>query len=82
MMFYLQEGTAITVGQIVPGGAAAEDGRLQQGDEIVEIDGKCIVSESHAVAVHLMQKSAANGHVKLVVRRPLQHGDGIGCFFA
>lgn len=65
----LQEGTCITVGQIVPGGAAAEDGRMRQGDEIIEIDGKNVVGESHATAVQLMQQSAANGHVKLIVRR-------------
>ncbi|VDK42073.1 unnamed protein product [Anisakis simplex] len=64
-----EEGTSITVGQIVPGGAASDDGRLQQGDEIIEIDGKNIVGESHAKAVQLMQQSAANGHVKLIVRR-------------
>ncbi|KHN86170.1 Membrane-associated guanylate kinase, WW and PDZ domain-containing protein 3 [Toxocara canis] len=64
-----EEGTCITVGQIVPGGAAAEDGRMRQGDEIIEIDGRNVVGESHATAVQLMQQSAANGHVKLIVRR-------------
>uniref|UniRef100_A0A915PF53 Uncharacterized protein n=1 Tax=Setaria digitata TaxID=48799 RepID=A0A915PF53_9BILA len=64
------EGTAITVGQVVPGGAAADDGRLHQGDEIIEIGGKNVEGESHAMAVQLMQKAAASGHVKLVVRRP------------
>ncbi|KAK6109632.1 PDZ domain (Also known as DHR or GLGF) family protein [Brugia pahangi] len=65
-----EEGTSITVGQVVPGGAAAEDGRLHQGDEIIEISGKNVEGESHAMAVQLMQKAAASGHVKLVVRRP------------
>ncbi|KAL3981448.1 PDZ domain (Also known as DHR or GLGF) family protein [Acanthocheilonema viteae] len=65
-----EEGTNITVGQVVPGGAAADDGRLHQGDEIIEIGGKNVEGESHAMAVQLMQKAAAIGHVKLVVRRP------------
>ncbi|MCP9266461.1 Membrane-associated guanylate kinase, WW and PDZ domain-containing protein 3 [Dirofilaria immitis] len=65
-----EEGTSITVGQIVPGGAAADDGRLHQGDEIIEIGGKNVEGESHVMAVQLMQKAATNGHVKLVVRRP------------
>ncbi|EJD74403.1 PDZ domain-containing protein [Loa loa] len=65
-----EEGTNITVGQVVPGGAAADDGRLHQGDEIIEISGKNVEGESHAMAVQLMQKAAASGHVKLVVRRP------------
>lgn len=60
----------ITIGQVVPGGAAADDGRLRPGDEIVEIDGKNVLGESHNTAVQLTQKAAANGHVKLVVRRP------------
>lgn len=64
-----EEGTCISVGQVVPGGAAADDGRLQQGDEIIEIEGKNVCGESHATAVKLMQQAAANGHVKLVVRR-------------
>lgn len=59
---------------MVPGGAAAEDGRLHQGDEIIEISGKNVEGESHAMAVQLMQKAAASGHVKLVVRRPKTGG--------
>lgn len=70
-----EEGTSIVVGQIVPGGAAAIDGRLHQGDEIIEIDGKNVEGESHATAVQLMQKSAVNGHVKLVVRRSKTGGN-------
>ena len=62
-------GTYISVGQVVPGGAAADDGRLWQGDEIVEIDGRNIVGDSHDTAVRLMQQAATNGHVKLLVRR-------------
>lgn len=37
---HLQTDTPLTVGQIVSGGAAADDGRLKEGDEIVEIDGR------------------------------------------
>lgn len=66
---------------MVPGGAAADDGRLHQGDEIIEIGGKNVEGESHAVAVQLMQKAAANGHVKLVVRRPKTGGKYISWSF-
>lgn len=69
-----QEGTNITVGQVVPGGAAADDGRLHQGDEIIEISGENVEGGSHAMAVQLMQKAAGVGHVKLVVRRPITGG--------
>ncbi|MFH4979083.1 hypothetical protein AB6A40_005792 [Gnathostoma spinigerum] len=64
-----EEGTCVSVGQVVPGGAAAEDNRLKQGDEIIEIDGQNVIGESHENVVNLMHRSAANGRVRLVVRR-------------
>ncbi|VDM60942.1 unnamed protein product [Angiostrongylus costaricensis] len=66
--------TLLTVGQVVPGGAAAEDGRMQEGDEIVEIDGRPVEGVSHAEAVALLENAAHNKHVKLVVRRPKMVG--------
>lgn len=33
-MVYLKSGTPLSVGQIVQGGAAADDGRLIEGDEV------------------------------------------------
>ncbi len=60
------------VGQIVPGGAADQDGRLRKGDDIVEIDGHNVLGGRHQGAVSLMQKAAQNGHVKLVIRRPVK----------
>ncbi|CAB3406299.1 unnamed protein product [Caenorhabditis bovis] len=61
--------TPLSVGQIVIGGAAEEDGRLQEGDEIVEIDGHNVEGASHSEAVVLLETAAHNKHVKLVVRR-------------
>ncbi|KAK6749570.1 hypothetical protein RB195_001904 [Necator americanus] len=69
--------TLLTVGQVVPGGAAAEDGRMQEGDEIVEIDGRNVEGVSHAEAVSLLEHAAHNKHVKLVVRRPRMAGDSL-----
>ncbi|KJH43886.1 PDZ/DHR/GLGF domain protein [Dictyocaulus viviparus] len=66
--------TQLTVGQIVPGGAAAEDGRMLEGDEIVEIDGRPVEGVSHVEAVALLENAAHNKHVKLVVRRPKMVG--------
>ncbi|GMT25321.1 hypothetical protein PFISCL1PPCAC_16618 [Pristionchus fissidentatus] len=65
----METDTALTVGQIVPGGAAADDGRLHEGDEIVEIDGRRVEHCSHAEAVSLLEQAAHVKHVKLVVRR-------------
>uniref|UniRef100_A0A7I4YLN5 Membrane associated guanylate kinase, WW and PDZ domain containing 3 n=1 Tax=Haemonchus contortus TaxID=6289 RepID=A0A7I4YLN5_HAECO len=62
--------TQLTVGQVVPGGAAADDGRMQEGDEIIEIDGRNVEGVSHVEAVSLLEQAAHSRHVKLVVRRP------------
>ncbi|VDN08054.1 unnamed protein product [Thelazia callipaeda] len=64
-----EEGTVIKIGPLLPGGAAANDGRLRQGDEIIKISGENVVGESHAMAIQLMQKAAVNGHVELIIRR-------------
>lgn len=38
-----EEGSQVTVGHIVPGGAAAADSRIASGDEILSIDGHNVV---------------------------------------
>lgn len=38
-----EEGSQVTVGHIVPGGAAANDHRIMTGDEILSIDGINVV---------------------------------------
>jgi len=40
-----EEGSQVTVGHIVPGGAADQDQRISTGDEILSIDGINVVSE-------------------------------------
>lgn len=64
-----EERTQTSVGQIVAGGAAEKDGRLKQGDEIVEIDGVPMLAASHQDAVRAMSTASQNGYVKLVIRR-------------
>ncbi|KFD65425.1 hypothetical protein M514_03814 [Trichuris suis] len=64
-----EEGSHVRVGQLVPGGAASQDGRLRFNDEIVEIDGQCILNCGHQEAVDLMSDASRRGRVKLVVRR-------------
>uniref|UniRef100_A0A8R1UIS0 Magi-1 n=1 Tax=Pristionchus pacificus TaxID=54126 RepID=A0A8R1UIS0_PRIPA len=65
----LETDTPLTVGQIVSGGAAADDGRLKEGDEIVEIDGRRVEGATHTEAVSLLEQAAHVKHVKLVIRR-------------
>jgi hypothetical protein len=71
-IFITQAGTIIHIGNISPGGAAALDNRLCVKDEIVEIDGHSVLNGKHETAIKLMEKAKHNGHVKLVVRRPLR----------
>ncbi|XP_020604777.1 tyrosine-protein phosphatase non-receptor type 13-like [Orbicella faveolata] len=66
-------GGANTVGgcfvRDIVGGPAKEDGRLQQGDQILMVDGHDISAMKHMEAVNVLR--ATKQHVKLVVlRRP------------
>ncbi|XP_078359591.1 tyrosine-protein phosphatase non-receptor type 13-like [Oculina patagonica] len=66
-------GGANTVGgcfvRDIVGGPALEDGRLQQGDQILMVDGQDISTMKHMEAVNVLR--ATKQHVKLVVlRRP------------
>ena len=59
----------VMVGTIVPGGAADLDGRLQVGDEIVEINGQSCMNETHRNVVSLMGTAGLHGRVGLGIRR-------------
>eukprot|EP00106_Octopus_bimaculoides_P007119 XP_014774561.1 PREDICTED: membrane-associated guanylate kinase, WW and PDZ domain-containing protein 1-like isoform X2 [Octopus bimaculoides] len=66
-----EEGSQVSVGHIVPGGAADLDGRLRTGDEIIYVDSHCVLNASHHRVVQLMGCAALNGRVSLRVRRRL-----------
>ena len=57
----------IYIKKIHPDGAAAADGRLQTGDEIVDVNGIPMVGKSHEEALKIF-KSAKKGFLTLVVR--------------
>ncbi|KAL7673103.1 hypothetical protein ACOME3_007975 [Neoechinorhynchus agilis] len=65
----MEEGTQVSVGYVVPQSAAEMDGRLNVGDEIVEIDGFPVVNASHARVVDLILQSRHRGVLNLTVRR-------------
>ncbi|GIX76600.1 membrane-associated guanylate kinase, WW and PDZ domain-containing protein 2 [Caerostris extrusa] len=50
---------------------AADDGILKSGDEIVGVDGQCVLNAPHHHVVQLMSTSSENGKVTLNIRRPL-----------
>ena len=59
----------MSIGHIVPGGAADLDGRLYSGDEIVAVDGHSVLGASHHVVVGMMGQAAQRGQVALSIRR-------------
>ena len=62
----------VSIGHIVPGGAADLDGRLFSGDEIMAVDGQSVMGASHHVVVGMMGHAAQRGQVALSVRRQRQ----------
>ena len=65
----------MSIGHIVPGGAADLDGRLFSGDEIVAVDGQSVMGASHHVVVGMMGHAAQRGQVALTVRRRQPQGE-------
>ncbi|XP_042340749.1 pro-interleukin-16 [Plectropomus leopardus] len=63
----------IYVKTILPGGAAAADGRLQEGDEILELNGESLHGLTHDEALHRF-KQIKKGLLTLVVRTSLHLG--------
>ncbi|XP_065215040.1 membrane-associated guanylate kinase, WW and PDZ domain-containing protein 2 isoform X2 [Planococcus citri] len=64
-----EEGSQVSIGHIVEGGAAEVDGRLRSGDEIMSVDNQSVMNSSHHHVVQLMGKAAASGRVTLGIRR-------------
>ncbi|KAF3833363.1 hypothetical protein F7725_027028 [Dissostichus mawsoni] len=67
----------IYVKTIFPGGAAAADGRLQEGDEILELNAESLHGLTHDEALYKF-KQIKKGLLTLVVRTSLRGGAGCG----
>lgn len=64
-----QEREGIFVKRLFSGGAAASDGRLQEGDKILRINGVSAVGLSNDDAVTLLTRAWTSGSLKLLVQR-------------
>lgn len=59
----------MSVGHIVPGGAADLDTRIRTGDEITHVDGISVLNSTHQRVVLLMTNAGTTGRVTLGLRR-------------
>lgn len=61
---HIGDDTAIYITKLIPGGAAATDGRLKVNDSILQVNETPVVDVPHAAAVEALKK--AGNTVKLV----------------
>ncbi|XP_062598039.1 afadin-like isoform X4 [Saccostrea cucullata] len=69
-----QKLSGIYIKSVVPGGAAAIDGRLQAGDQLLEVDGKGLVGLSQDKAAELMTRTGQTVTLKVVKQGAFYHG--------
>ncbi|GAB1603000.1 afadin-like isoform X2 [Argonauta hians] len=69
-----QMSRGIYIKSVVPGGAAALDGRLQAGDQLLEVDGRSLVGLSQEKAANLMTKTANVVRLKVSKQGAIYHG--------
>ncbi|XP_066536045.1 synaptojanin-2-binding protein [Hoplias malabaricus] len=68
---FLVDDSGIYVAKIKENGAAALDGRLQEGDKILEINGHKLQNLSHSAAVELFRTAGEDVHLRVQKRLPL-----------
>ncbi|XP_021923055.1 disks large 1 tumor suppressor protein isoform X4 [Zootermopsis nevadensis] len=64
---HIGDDTAIFITKLIPGGAAAADGRLRVNDTILQVNDVTLVEVPHAAAVDALKR--AGNEVRLYVRR-------------
>ncbi|KAK3576959.1 hypothetical protein CHS0354_005964 [Potamilus streckersoni] len=69
-----QRERGIYIKSVVPGGAAALDGRLQAGDQLLEVDGKSLVGLTQEKAAELMTKTGQTVTLKVAKQGAIYHG--------
>lgn len=71
---YIMNDSGIYVAKIKENGAAALDGRLQEGDKILAINGQRLDNMSHSAAVELFRSAGEDVHLRVHQRPILQNG--------
>ncbi|XP_056327021.1 synaptojanin-2-binding protein [Danio aesculapii] len=71
---YMMNDSGIYVAKIKENGAAALDGRLQEGDKILAINGRKLDNLSHGAAVELFRSAGEDVHLCIQQRPVLQNG--------
>lgn len=66
----------VYIKSVVEGGAAALDGRLQAGDQLLEVDGKSLIGLSQDKAAELMTKTGQVVRLKVAKSAVLYHNLG------
>ncbi|XP_078274346.1 syntaxin-binding protein 4 [Rhinoraja longicauda] len=60
------------VKRILPGGLASVDGRLQPGDQILEVNGDSLVGVTNESAVEILRAASSSNNVRLMIARDEQ----------
>ncbi|XP_077092640.1 synaptojanin-2-binding protein [Siphateles boraxobius] len=71
---YIMNDSGIYVAKIKENGAAALDGRLQEGDKVIAINGQKLNNLSHGAAVELFRSAGEDVHLRIQQRPILQNG--------
>lgn len=59
----------VYVKRILPGGVAYADGRLQPGDQILEVNGESLIGVTSERAVDILRTASATSHMRLLIAR-------------
>ncbi|XP_050824611.1 syntaxin-binding protein 4-like [Gopherus flavomarginatus] len=64
-----REEYGVYVKRILPGGVAYADGRLQPGDQILEVNGDSLIGVTSERAVDILRTASATSHMRLLIAR-------------
>ncbi|XP_072335918.1 syntaxin-binding protein 4 [Scyliorhinus torazame] len=62
----------VYVKRILPGGLASVDGRLQPGDQILEVNGDSLVGVTNESAVEILRAASSSNNMRLMIARDKQ----------